>query len=423
VTDTSLATLAERELEQCVVMVLREEPFYGHLLGSVVRRLDAQIPTAAVTLSPLGVSLVVNPHFFMEELTRPERCAVIKHEILHLVLKHLFRFEAPGTDRLQLNIAADLVVNQLVHPWPLPTSAITLASFPELRLTPNKTVEHYYRRLTQHAAGQPDFDSLLRSCLSGSHSHHGRWAAAGGEGFTSENAQSGSPPSSCPEATAPQLSEDLARILEDAFDRQLQRARARLSARQWGELPGSLRTLLERTVSEASAQVNWTRALRLFASSGYRTRVIATNRKRSKRFGTYPGVRICRERRLAVVVDTSGSIGPEALAAFFREIALIHRTGTEVLVIEADAAVQKIYPYRGRPPDQAEGGGGTDFDPAFQWLRNETRQAFDGCIYLTDGFAESPKVRPPCRLLWVVTPEGATGSHLPWGKCIRMAEP
>jgi predicted metal-dependent peptidase len=92
-----LSQSAEQELDQSIVRVLRDEPFFGHLLGSVIRRLDSQIPTAAVTLSPAGVSLVVNPMFFMEELTRDERCAVIKHEILHLVLKHLFRFNDKAT--------------------------------------------------------------------------------------------------------------------------------------------------------------------------------------------------------------------------------------------------------------------------------------------------------------------------------------
>ena len=419
---STLINAAERELDQCIVMVLRQEPFYGHLLGSVVRRLDSRIPTAAVTLSPLGVSLVVNPAFFMEELSRPERCAVIKHEILHLVLKHLFRFEAAGTDQIRLNIAADLVVNQLVHPWPLPDSAITLNSFPELQLSPNKSVDHYYRRLEQHAEGQPDFNKLMRSKLSASHSHHGRWAASGGEGFAQDEGDRGSTLSPTRAEQQPELSEDLAKILEEAFDRQLQRARSRLSSKQLADLPGSLRTLLEQPAAAPPSQVDWKRALRLFASSGYRTRVVATNRKRSKRFGTYPGVRIRRERRLAVVVDTSGSIGSNALAAFFAEIALIHRSGAEVVVIEADAAVQTFYPYRGRPPEQVEGGGGTDFDPAFRWLREESRQHFDGCIYLTDGCAGQPTIRPPCRLLWVITANGQMGDHLPWGKSIRMGD-
>jgi len=119
-------------------------------------------------------------------------------------------------------------------------------------------------------------------------------------------------------------------------------------------------------------------------------------------------------------VDTSGSIGAETLAAFFAEIALIQRSGADVVVIEADAAVQNVYPFRGRVPEQAGGGGGTDFNPAFRWLREVSRQRFDGCIYLTDGYADTPSVRPPCRLLWVVTKDGRTGDHLPWGKSIRM---
>ena len=418
---TALFQAAENELDQCIVMVLRQEPFYGHLLGSVIRRLDPDIPTAAVTLSPLGVSLVVNPDFFMNELSALERCAVIKHEILHLVLKHLFRFDKLGTDRLRLNIAADLVVNQLVHPWPLPSSAITLSSFPELRLSPNKSVEHYYRRLEQQASQQSGFDLILQQKLTASHSHHARWAASGGEGFAQDESQSSSLADAQSRRPAPSLSEDHAKILEQTFDRQLQRARSRLTSKQWGRLPGSLRSMLEQSEVRSDPQVDWKRTLRIFASAGYRTRIVATTRKRSKRFGTYPGIRIRRERRLAVVVDTSGSIDSEALLTFFAEIDKIYSTGAQLVIVEADAKVQRSYPYKGRAPDQAVGGGGTDFNPAFQWMRDQ-RQHFDGCIYLTDGCAEKPTVKPPCRLLWVVTANGLIGEHLPWGRQIQMQD-
>ncbi|QPN66568.1 VWA-like domain-containing protein [Synechococcus sp. CBW1006] len=415
--ENSLLQRAESELDQAIVMVLRKEPFYGHLLGSVVRRIDARIATAAVTLSPVGVSLVVNPEFFLERLSPEERCGVIKHEILHLVLRHLFRFEDPGTDRMQLNVAADLVVNQLVHPWPLPASAITLASFPQLQLRPGKSVEHYYRRLEQQCRQASGFESTLRRLCDGSPSDHGHWAAAGGEGFSnpgsSEVMDAGKP-------LAPELSEQLTRIFEEAFNRQVQRARARLSDRQWGDLPGSIRSLVESAAKQATATVDWKRALRLFASAGYRTRVVATTRRRSKRFGTYPGVRISRERSLAVVVDTSGSIGPQTLALFFAEIDRISHTGADILVIECDAAVGSTYTYRGVPPSQVHGGGGTAFNPAFRWLREESRKRYDGCIYLTDGYADAPTVRPPCRLLWVISPDGRGGEHLRWGKQIQM---
>lgn len=423
--DRSLLQRAETELDQAIVMVLRREPFYGHLLGSVVRRIDDRIPTAAVTLSPVGVNLVVNPRFFLEQLSPQERCGVIKHEILHLVLRHLFRFEATGTDRIRLNVAADLVVNQLVHPWPLPDGAISLTTFPELELKPNKSLEHYYKTLEKHCSRDTGFNARLRLIDSASPSDHQGWAASGGEGFADADGPEVAPAAGVePRAPAasipPELSEPLARILEEAFNRQLQRARARLTDRQWGEVPGSIRSLLEQTEQPQQGTIDWKRALRLFASAGYRTRVVATTRRRSRRFGTYPGVRIRRERSLAVVIDTSGSIDPDTMKLFFREIDQIQRTGADILVIECDASVGAAYPYRGIPPSSVHGGGGTDFTPAFRWLREEARQRFDGCIYLTDGYADTPLVQPPCRLLWVISHDGQGGEHLPWGKQIQI---
>ena len=57
-----------------------------------------------------------------------------------------------------------------------------------------------------------------------------------------------------------------------------------------------------------------------FACSGYRTKVVPTRHRMSKRFNEFPGLRIQREQRVAVVVDTSGSIAERSLALFFREI-------------------------------------------------------------------------------------------------------
>lgn len=62
-------------------------------------------------------------------------------------MRHFFRFEDAGMDRSQLNLVADLVVNLLVHSWPIPVGSITLQSFPQLGLRPNKSVEHYYKSL------------------------------------------------------------------------------------------------------------------------------------------------------------------------------------------------------------------------------------------------------------------------------------
>lgn len=45
------------------------------------------------------------------------------------------------------NIAADLVVNQYVAPWPLPGVHITLDTFLHLRLQPYKSLDYYYEKI------------------------------------------------------------------------------------------------------------------------------------------------------------------------------------------------------------------------------------------------------------------------------------
>ena len=89
-TAKSTANVAD-EVSRGIVALLIKEPFYGHLLSGVVRRIDDKVPTAAVSLTPHGLHLIVNPEFFMKELKKDERVAVIKHEALHLLFRHLYR--------------------------------------------------------------------------------------------------------------------------------------------------------------------------------------------------------------------------------------------------------------------------------------------------------------------------------------------
>jgi predicted metal-dependent peptidase len=73
----------------------------------------------------------------------------------------------------------------------------------------------------------------------------------------------------------------------------------------------------------------------------------------------------------------------------------------EAARIECDAAVQGTNPYKGKTTPAVKGGGGTSFDPALAWVCNPSNGKFDACIYLTDGYASAPSVRPRCPMLWV----------------------
>ena len=77
-------------------------------------------------------------------------------------------------------------------------------------------------------------------------------------------------------------------------------------------------------------------------------------------------------------------------------------------VVECDCNVAAAYPFNGKLPETIHGGGGTAFDPVFDWMRSmDGKKAgpFDGCIYFTDGYADRPERPPLCRLLWVLPPQ------------------
>lgn len=411
------------EVSRGIVALLLKEPFYGHLLSGVVRRIDDKVPTAAVSLTPHGLHLIVNPEFFMKELKKDERVAVIKHEALHLLFRHLYRPLIQKGDAKLFNIAADLVVNQHVAPWPLPEMAVTLRAFPDMDLEPNQTLEWYYDKLKSlnnamqsgNASGSPQSEQALQRVMGEQQQgDHSFWFAGGGEDF-GKSGPEGSGSGSV-------LSEGLRRAMEADLERHLLRARDHSASKGWGNLPAEIRSELDAIAQRRKPQIDWKRTLRLFASSGYRTEVVATNRRMSKRFGTFPGIRIRRKQRLAVVIDTSGSIGDDVLEVFFREIHGIWKNDAEVMVVECDADVKRAYDYKGKTPKAVEGGGGTSFDPALAWVRNPLHGPFDACIYLTDGYAGEPEVRPRCPLLWVITAGGNIGTHLKFGRVIQLPD-
>ena len=53
------------------------------------------------------------------------------------------------------------------------------------------------------------------------------------------------------------------------------------------------------------------------------------------------------------------------------------------------------------------------------YIKNNGKLNYDGCIYLTDGYASEPKIKCRIKLLWVVTSDIDT-SHLINGKIIKL---
>ena len=103
------------EISRAAFALLLKEPFYAHILAGMPREASDTVKTTGTAWDGQQVRLRVNPEFFVGGLTATQRTGVLKHEILHVAFRHVFR----GADRYAqvFSVAADIVVNQLVKPY------------------------------------------------------------------------------------------------------------------------------------------------------------------------------------------------------------------------------------------------------------------------------------------------------------------
>ncbi|HRJ14787.1 MAG TPA: VWA-like domain-containing protein [Saprospiraceae bacterium] len=397
-------------IEKVCIQLLLKAPFYGHFLMGIPKSFDEHVETACVSLYRRNmIQLKINPAFWAA-LSEDHKLGLIQHEVLHIALRHLNRVTA-FTHRRLFNIAADLVVNQYIEPPLLPPDSILpeqlLPWEPILgyRIEKEQGIDYYYAIL---------LDILQKIPLLAPGNGMAKDAAEGLPSWLQDDNKAMRRHVLWDEITRLDSSEE--RILEQFVRNASRQALDRTRHKPSGRLPAALREMVEHIHLEPP-RVNWRRTLRLFAASGTSTWLKSTIRKPSKRYGTVPGIKLNRHHRLAIVLDTSGSIRTDEMRLFFSEVWQIWRRGAQITIIECDAKIQNVYPYAGSTPDAVSGRGGTRFDEPLRWANEHLP---DALIYFTDGHAPPPQTALRRPVLWVITPQGKEDvSHLP-GRVLRM---
>jgi len=407
------------EVARVGVEFILQEPYYAHFLSSLNKQIDHSFGTMAVGVNGDTYVLYVNPTFWTETLTTKElRLGLVKHEILHLVFKHVTRLEKHHIP-FMYNVAADLVVNQYITRSHLPQTGMFLDTFPELDLAPFETTDYYYGKLKNVWDSQ---GRCNRQC---------EWPPKDGEASTNGSGSGQSNPDAGMEtptihaynllvAMNDNWTEEMLRhkgwdmlsrmnpVEKSIYDMQLDNliriSVERAGQKGLGQLPAHLQRYLEQFMLRKLPQLNWRKAIRIFSESSRKTYIKNTLKKPSKRYGTVPGIKVKRKQKVLLAIDTSGSINHEELTTFFSEIYHIWRTGAEVRIVECDAAIGNIYEYRGVTP-RAVSGGGTSFDDPPLVYANEEYLP-DMMIYFTDGFGDVPQLQLRFPLLWVITRQG-----------------
>ena len=193
---------------------------------------------------------------------------------------------------------------------------------------------------------------------------------------------------------------------------------------QWGSLGGDLKALIE---SSLVSKQNFRAILSQFRASILSSKRHLTRMRPNRRYGfDAMGSQYAYSTRLLVAVDVSGSVPDEDIRKFLAVINRFFKQGIErIEVIEFDSQITTEKPIALKQAAngiRVIGRGGTNFQPAIDFYYEH--EEYDGLVFLTDGYAPTPKLPDDKRhkpLAWILTAQGGNEDNLkPLGPVVRI---
>ncbi len=192
-------------------------------------------------------------------------------------------------------------------------------------------------------------------------------------------------------------------------------------AREMGKLPEGVARLVD---VRLYPQLPWAELLARFIERNARSDYtwMMPNRRYLHQDLFFPALLESELQQIVVAVDTSGSIEAEELNRFAVEItAIMEQFPSRLHLLYCDAAIQEYKQFEKNDLPvtiEPKGGGGTDFRPVFDKVKQEEIKA--AClIYLTDmECLYYPAESPPYPVLWIQT--GGKRTTPPFGEVICM---
>ena len=364
-------------------------PYLSTLIFSLRVVESENLETLAVDA---GWRMYYNPTFVMKQA--PEVLAtMVLHEALHCVFQHLTRFQALGQDpsaSTTWNLAGDANINQVIDEAKMPWGEFDPVRFGGLSkygVKNGMTTEITFFTMIKYFENHPEKESPTTDCGS----------INGGNSRSYEIPRTNS--------HNPAIKSDQQDVIRDRVAQDIIK-----HSRDTGisSLPSNLlrwaRDLLE-------PQIDWRRALAgamrtsLASVLGRKDYTFARPSRRQSAMARQdpefilPSMRKPAPPTIAIVVDTSGSIGEDEINVFMSEIdGIVRANGISqgVTVIPCDAEVGEIQKLRSRNAIgtiKLNGGGGTDMGVGIAAAGN-LRPTPKIVIVLTDGFTDWPEGLP-----------------------------
>ena len=416
-------------MELCKLFLISErDSYYGYFL------MNMQFSANFGANSIAGIKLNTFPPVFESnplllcKFKLKEILYVICHEIDHIVLNHPAEMVKanPTKDEqtfYEFNLAADASVNDridheikaenrafLAHPDGVITSKVLAKMYEIKHLLSMENYAYYFGMISgkqqkneENAPGNGQ-DSMMQQqnrqdgTAQGDSSVSGQQSEDGDEIVTAAN---------CGELTdhnweAGDDAEDAQAVVREFVNAAVDM----MNEESRGLMPAHFMSQVE--LINKPPVLSWQAILKKYIgtiSANKRKTRMRLNRRQPERFDLSGRVDD-KVLKIAVAIDTSGSVDDHMIAQIFNEIfAILAKRTHEITVIECDAQIQRVYRAKnaGEIQKKVAGRGGTMFTPAIEYINNDKYFRDALLIYFTDGFGEREIPKPKTyRNLWVV---------------------
>ena len=364
-----------KELSELKYKLSFSDPFMYIFFSLIGVEFNKAAPTACLYRLNNFINIGINPDFWDTLQTNEEKLFIIKHEMYHLILKHVTSYW-DNYDKDIMNISMDLYINYLLSK----DSSVKIVkggcyyndpNLAYLKLTEKivqKGTIDIYDHIIEHA------EELKKNLII----NH-EW-----ESFLEK--------------------ENNASVNIDEKIKQAYKTA--------GTVPYNLKNIIDLTFNKYKKDINYKTEIRSIVSNiGFKSYNKRSILKDSNFYPESDGFRTKYKGTIPIIVDTSGSMmnQQDIVDVCDQLVAISKQSNLCLKIVECDASISKnsVWVYKNkkdltkRMKNGFIGGGGTNVDPGIAYVNqlNNVKIA----IYITDGYVSPPTVKHNYKLLVVLT--------------------
>lgn len=410
------------KLTYAKVRLLIRHKFFGVLLFDFPLKESKSVPTMATDNNEIFYN-----KDFVEKLEKNQVMTVLLHELQHILFKHFMRFRIKDIKNVEeqkmLNYALDYAINSIILNEMAPRD--NLLEFPKGVLYDEKfkgwNAEKILAYLKEEQKKNPG--------KSGE-----RYMTADGDfGQFDDHLSSSQMTKETIQNNKTQNGKSLQDQMND-IDKKIFKAAEGLAPKNRGEIPSEMQRMIDDYLEELEGHIDWKRYIKKKIQEVGRGQYTTSKVNRAYLpYGLYLPGQTGSKAKVALALDTSGSISQDDIIEFLGELKSMLRTMPflEVLIYGCDAAIHgkariKGYKnFRDSVNKVLTGGGGTSFIPVFKDLLKSKDKDIKCLFYFTDGYGDQEAVEKACggkipwSTYWVVQQENK-GQEFPFGTKIVM---